>query len=70
MKKTFTYSFLVVAFCGFFISCSKDVKAPAKVTRTTMASTNTNTGTQTTGQTPNDHQCGGSYTGYNGGGGH
>ncbi len=70
MKKIFTQSFLVAACCSFFVSCSKDVKTPAKVTRTTMASTNTNTGTQTTNQTPSDHRCGGSYTGYNSGDGH
>jgi len=70
MKKIFTYSFLVAALCGFFVSCSKDVKAPAKATATTMASTNTNTSTQTTGQSPNGHTCGGSYTSNNGGNGH
>jgi len=70
MKKIFTYSFLVAALCGFFVSCSKDVKAPAKVATTTMAPTNTNTGTQATGQTPSDHRCGGSNTSNNGGNGY
>ncbi|HEX5151146.1 MAG TPA: hypothetical protein VFW07_06835 [Parafilimonas sp.] len=70
MKKVFTCSFFIVACCGFFVSCSKDVKAPAKTNRTTMATTSTYDGTQTTSQTPGDHGCGGSYTSSNSGGGH
>ena len=60
-----------MAFCfAAFASCSKDVKAPAKVTGATMISTNTYGGTQTTSQSPDDHRCGGSSTSYNSGGGH
>ena len=73
MKKTFTSGLLFVICCGIFVSCSKDVKTPAKVAKPAAASTTTTT----TGSTPqtnyqnqgSGHTCGGSSsTNYGGSG--
>lgn len=71
MKKIFTRSFMFACVC-FFASCSKDVKAPAKVAGST-ASASAPTATQTTtttSQNQGGHTCGGgsgNSSGYNNG---
>ena len=63
MKKTFT-SIAMLACISFFASCSKDVKAPEKNSRSTN-STNTSSTTQPSGQTQQYNQgsngCGGDH---------
>lgn len=68
MKKSILHSFLFVS-CIYFISCTKDVKSPAKISNSkTSIKTNQVTTTQTTGG--NGHTCGGgsnnSYNSSNG----
>lgn len=60
MKKTFICSFLFTVCFIFFTSCSKGVKAPAKVSNATSTVTYTGTIQQTSNQNQTSHTCPGS----------
>ncbi len=66
MKKTSTLCLLSIFFLAA-TSCSKDVKTPAKISRTTTTTT-TNTSSQSGDQNGSGHSCGNGHSDYNGGG--
>lgn len=69
MKKTSTLCLLSIFFLAA-TSCSKDVKTPAKISRTntTTTTTTTNTSSQSGDQNGSGHSCGNGHSDYNSGG--